>query len=48
MPVVAREFQLASRPVGLPTAANFRLVERELPDLGDGELLIRNDFLSVA
>ena len=47
MPITAHEFQLASRPTGLPTAANFRLVERELPDPGDGELLVRNDLLSV-
>jgi NADPH-dependent curcumin reductase CurA len=47
VPTTAHEFHLASRPTGLPTKANFRLVERELPDPGDGELLVRNDLLSV-
>jgi NADPH-dependent curcumin reductase CurA len=43
----AREFHLVSRPTGLPTAENFRLVERELPDPGEGQVLVRNDVLSV-
>jgi NADPH-dependent curcumin reductase CurA len=43
----AREFHLAARPRGLPTADTFRLVERELPEPGPGEVLVRNDVLSV-
>lgn len=42
-----REIHLASRPVGRPTAENFRLAETELPALADGQLLVRNTFLSV-
>ena len=32
---------------GLPTAANFDLVEETLPDLKDGEFLAKAEFLSV-
>ena len=38
---------LASRPEGEPTAANFRLVEAPLPDLQDGQVLVRHHYLSL-
>src|SRR4051794_13078948 len=44
---VAREIHLASRPEGAPAPENFRLVETELPEPGEGEVLVRNTFLSV-
>jgi NADPH-dependent curcumin reductase CurA len=47
VPTTAREFHLVSRPNGLPTAENFRLVARELPEPGEGQILVRNDLLSV-
>jgi len=47
VPTTAREFHLVSRPNGLPTAENFRLVSRELPEPGEGQILVRNDLLSV-
>ena len=47
MTVTAREYILAARPKGEPTADCFRLAERELPDPGPGELLVRNEILSV-
>jgi NADPH-dependent curcumin reductase CurA len=47
MTTTAREFHLAARPHGTPTPADFRLVERELADPGPGQLLVRNDVLSV-
>jgi NADPH-dependent curcumin reductase CurA len=43
----AREIHLASRPEGAPAPENFELVETELPPVGDGEVLVRNTFLSV-
>ncbi len=43
----SREIRLASRPKGLPTAANFALVENELPALPDQQVLVRNLYLSV-
>jgi NADPH-dependent curcumin reductase CurA len=42
-----REIHLASRPTGWPTHETFRTVEVELPALGDGEVLVRNTWLSV-
>jgi NADPH-dependent curcumin reductase CurA len=42
-----REVQLVSRPEGWPRPENFALVERELPGPGDGEVLVRNRFMSV-
>ncbi|MDI2035275.1 NADP-dependent oxidoreductase [Paenarthrobacter nitroguajacolicus] len=42
-----REIQLASRPVGRPAPENFRLAQAELPELADGQLLVKNQFMSV-
>ncbi|HEV7651203.1 MAG TPA: NADP-dependent oxidoreductase [Actinophytocola sp.] len=42
-----REIHLAARPDGWPTADDFDMVTTELPDPGDGELLVRNRFMSV-
>ena len=42
-----RQIQLASRPQGEPTTDNFKLVEQTLPDLADGQVLVRNHFLSL-
>ncbi|MFG3616840.1 NADP-dependent oxidoreductase [Nocardia sp. NPDC047654] len=47
LPITSREFQLAARPVGAPTAANFALVERPVPELSDGQVLVRNTWMSV-
>lgn len=38
---------LASRPEGAPSVDNFAMVERDLPELKDGELLVRHLFLSL-
>jgi NADPH-dependent curcumin reductase CurA len=43
----SREFHLASRPHGEPTLENFELVETDTPTPGDGEVAVRNSFLSV-
>lgn len=47
MPVTSREIRLAARPRGMPTASDFELAEVELPEPAEGELLIRNAFVSV-
>lgn len=39
--------QLVSRPVGWPTPDNFRLVETELPEPSEGQVLVRNQLISV-
>ena len=44
---VSREIRLASRPTGRPTAANFAMAQIELPPLQDGQVLVRNLFMSV-
>jgi len=45
--VTSREIHLASRPSGLPTAANFILARTELEAPQDQEVLVRNLFMSV-
>lgn len=42
-----KEILLAARPDGAPTAANFELAERPLPVLGEGQILVRNTWMSV-
>ncbi|MDQ0770087.1 NADPH-dependent curcumin reductase CurA [Pseudarthrobacter defluvii] len=42
-----REIRLASRPVGRPASSNFELAESPLPALEDGQILVRNLFMSV-
>jgi NADPH-dependent curcumin reductase CurA len=44
---VPREIILASRPDGWPTVANFALVEVPHQDLADGQVRVRNLFMSV-
>jgi NADPH-dependent curcumin reductase CurA len=42
-----KQIRLASRPSGWVTEDNFTLTEEALPEPGDGQLLIRNVFMSV-
>ena len=42
-----KQIHLVSRPTGEPSAANFKLVETPVAALKDGEVLIRNHFLSL-
>ncbi|MFI7639622.1 NADP-dependent oxidoreductase [Nonomuraea sp. NPDC049400] len=44
---VNREIRLASRPVGEPGPENFELVEAEMPQPGEGQILVRNTWMSV-
>lgn len=41
------QISLASRPLGKPTLLNFTFEEIELGNVGEGEVLVRNLFLSV-
>ena len=43
----SREIHLAARPSGEPVPSDFALVEVELPELADGEALVRNLVMSV-
>jgi NADPH-dependent curcumin reductase CurA len=47
LPTSTLEIRLASRPVGRPVPENFRLAESPLPELGDGQVLVRNLYISV-
>ena len=42
-----RQVVLARRPEGWPTESDFRLVESPIPRPNDGEVLVRNRFLSL-
>ena len=45
--LMSREIRLASRPSGIPTAANFTLERTKLEPLEDQQVLVRNLFMSV-
>ncbi len=42
-----RQVVLIARPNGIPQATDFDIVDRPVPDLAEGEVLVRNQFLSV-
>ncbi len=42
-----QEIQLNSRPEGMPTADNFSLTQTSLPDIKQGEFLVKNLWRSV-
>jgi NADPH-dependent curcumin reductase CurA len=42
-----RQYLLASRPHGEATVENFKLVESPVPQVGEGEVLVRNHYLSL-
>jgi NADPH-dependent curcumin reductase CurA len=47
MSITGREFRLASRPVGVPRPEDFELAEVPVPELAPGQILVRNQRLSV-
>jgi NADPH-dependent curcumin reductase CurA len=47
MGTINKQWHLASRPTGEPSAANFKLVEAAVPELEEGQLLVRNHYLSL-
>ncbi len=47
MTVVNRQLHPASRPQGETSADNFKLVEATLPALAEGQVLVRNHYLSL-
>ncbi len=44
---VNKQWLLVSRPKGQVSPDNFRLVESPVPDLGPGEVLVRNHYMSL-
>jgi len=47
VPTSTRQVVLASRPVGIPQAEHFELRNSRLPSLQDGQILVRNSYLSA-
>src|SRR3954447_6927637 len=46
-PPVNRQVTLKSRPSDIPQAEHFEIVEAPVPGLSDGQVLVRNIYLSV-
>lgn len=46
-PTQNRQVLLKARPLGIPQAEHFELISGPVPELRPGELLVRNDFLSI-
>ena len=44
---INRQVRLKSRPVGIPQAEHFEIVEAPVPECNAGEVLVRNIYLSV-
>jgi NADPH-dependent curcumin reductase CurA len=44
---VNRQVLLKARPSAIPDAEHFEVVERPVPTIGDGQILVRNRYLSV-
>ncbi|MCB1998311.1 MAG: NADP-dependent oxidoreductase [Burkholderiaceae bacterium] len=47
MSLVNQQIQLVSRPTGEPTHDNFKLVELPVPELQDGQVLVKHLWLSL-
>ena len=47
MPTPSREVHLVSRPEGAPQPSDFALIATEVPDPGEGQVLVRNLYMSV-
>ncbi len=47
LPATSPEIRLASRPVGRPVPENFELAEATVPQLDEGQILVRNLYISV-
>ena len=44
---ISHEIHLVSRPQGMPTADNFKIAQTELKPLQEGQVLVRNLYISV-
>jgi NADPH-dependent curcumin reductase CurA len=45
--IISSEIRLVSHPIGLPTLDDFETAQSELPPPGDGQVLVRNLYMSV-
>ena len=44
---LSREIRLKNRPDGLPSESDFELAEVVMPDIGEGQMLVQNIYMSV-
>ncbi|MEU5207951.1 NADP-dependent oxidoreductase [Streptomyces sp. NPDC020742] len=47
LPTTSREWHLIARPQGWPTTEGFALRETSVPEVGEGQILVRNKHFSV-
>jgi NADPH-dependent curcumin reductase CurA len=47
MTAVNHQFRLAARPVGLPKPSDWELTEEPVPEPGDGEVLVRIQYIGL-
>lgn len=47
MNTINKQWQLAARPSGEPSPSDFKLVEAPVPELQEGQLLVRHHFMSL-
>jgi len=47
MPTKSRQVHLAKRPDGLPKPDDFKIVDTVLPDIADGQVLVKQLYMSV-
>ncbi|WP_043624725.1 NADP-dependent oxidoreductase [Nonomuraea candida] len=45
--LISREIRLAARPVGEPVPADFELAQTRVPQPGEGQIVVRNTWMSV-
>lgn len=45
--LTGREVRLSSRPAGAPSLDDFELIRVDVPEPGDGQILVRNAWMSV-
>lgn len=46
-PTTSREIHLAARPTGEPSPTDFELVTTDIPEPAEGQILVRNTWMSV-
>ena len=44
---LSREVRLRNRPEGVPRESDFELAEVVIPDIGEGQMLVQNIYMSV-
>ena len=45
--IINRQWRLANHPIGLIKESDFNWYKEKIPDLKDGEVLVRNIYLSL-